>query len=293
MASENPCNIVVGFTQNQDLYSILERTGTLGKTGMKFSLYNPKDCDTATKGAQLAVDQLRILRPKIDVKIVEKKKVFQEADVIVIAGLYLPSKSIDQFAAITDSIMSETFKTQELKDNCKIFICGSFRGLVAAKAMADSLDEKHWKNIEVVDPYVFSGIQLFDCEEITDPILYPNKDTIFTTINSNKVGEMDKEKVRLLKRQENGKYRKMEAIEREALGHAMQLYLEESQSLALVGRFPTSDEKDYYSIGDYPVILPKDPKSPIREIIKEDVKKLSDQVSRAFPDEEDDSDDNL
>jgi len=287
MASGTSTNIVVAFTQNQDLYHIIEHCGKLGKTELKFSIYNPRDCETATKDAQVVIDQLSIMRPKIDVQLAQKKEVLQDAEIIAIPGLYLSSKSDDQFAAIADNVMRETFGMLQLKDECKIFISGSFRGLVAAKALADAIDEKHWKNIEVVDPYVFSGVRLFECEDKEDPIIYPHKEAIFTVINADHVAEKDKEKVKLLKRKENGKIRKMDAIECEALSQALQFYLEQSTRSALVGRFPTDDEKAYFNIGDFPVILPPDMSSPIKEIIKDQVKKLAEQVSQAFPDEDD------
>lgn len=275
--------IVVAFTQNRDLFTIMERNAKVWAG--KFMVFNPENCKCATREAELAIDQLRIIRPRIVVEATSKKESLEEADIIIIPGLFLPSKNDDQFAAISKKVISETFNGLMLKEECKFFICGSFRGLIIANHLGETIDEKHMRDIDVIDPYVYTGIRLYECENVGEPVLYPNSETIFSVINGQAVDEDDKAKIRALKVKEEGRAREIPAIEREALGHALQQYVESKKSLALVGRFPTQDEQVFYGIANFPVILPADPNSEIKNDIKSAVKKLADQLSSVQPEE--------
>jgi len=278
-------SISLAFTQNSDVYSIIERIAQGGTTKTKYHVYNPENCMLAHKEANLSIAQLRIIRPKLDIAATASKGDLEDADIIIIPGLFLPSKTDDQFAAISQQTIRNTFDGLTLKEECAFFICGSFRALIVANHLGDILED-HRKNIQVIDPYVYAGMRLFDSEKAGDPVLYPNKDSIFTVINPQQIDDDDdKEKVKALREKDGGRAPELLAIEREALGHALQLFLQSNTSFALIGKFPTGDEQTLYNIANFPVILPSDPKSSLAPEIKIAVKKLADQISSVLPED--------
>jgi len=277
--------IVIAFTQNCDIYAILERIAKGGTNMAEYILFNPKKCSTAIQEADLSLSQFRIIRPSIKVEATTNTAKLQDADIMIIPGLFLPSKTDDQFASISQKIIRDTFTGLTLKEDCKFFICGSFRGLIIANHLGETIEESHVKNIEVICPYVYTGIRMFESEKSGDTVLYPNQETVFTIINSQEMDEADKNKVKALKFKVDGRPIEHLAIQREALGHALQEFQESKKSLALVGKFPDLDEQKYYSIENFPVILPSDPKSTIVPEIKTSVKKLAGQIASVLPNE--------
>jgi len=274
----------LAFSQNCNIFAMLERIAKGGATMNKYIIYNPESCHLANQEAELSLAQFRIIRPTIEVEATSNKEKLQDADIFIIPGISLPSKNDDQFSSISQKAIWDTFNGLALKEDCKFFICGSFRGLILANHLGDAIEENHMKNIEVLCPYVYTGLRMFDGEKAGDPVVYPHKDTVFTVINHQDLTEADKNKLMAVKFKVDGRPREPLDIQREALGHALQQY-QSGNSFALVGKFPSLDEQQYYGIANFPVILPTDPNSTLKSEIKTAVKRLADQVSSVIPNE--------
>jgi len=261
--------IVFLFSGNMELSILLDQLIASGPLN-ELIILEHLDCGSAKNLAEQAEDQIRILQPNAKVSVTQSLDVLETADFIVIPGLGLPFKDMNQFLPIVYNAFRGTFANQEVKEGARIIIHGSFRGLLMA-GLLGRINPVMKPNIVVVDPIVFAGSRVLGTGN-EDGMVYPVQEGLEFVQGTTTLTADQKAKIVILMRRtinainHNEKTRRFDLVDATSLSEAIQLISEgNEEGIMLMGRYPLDNEPITYGIdADVPVFLPSQPETRLK-----------------------------
>jgi len=268
--------ILFAFTGNRPLTNMIEKMSNAVEN-ISIVLYEPENCKAAQDVMFHTQSELSVLKPRLKVEVTEEEEQISEADIILLTGLHLDSKNDVDFKEIVTKLIRK-YVPSNLKATTKFLVNGSFRGLMIAKIIADSVPS-HKESIYVLDPIAFAGGRILGYSA-TDGILYSTQTSklLVPGINVN-AGQRSNVQTVI----DTAKRKRFESIEDTMVAAAVQFILDDQvEGLEFVGRFPGEDEMEFYEIdGSVPVFLPASKETEDR--LKSVVKKVSGEMKAMFP----------